>query len=150
MKTYNYFELNELVKSICNAHPLINDYFVNKYRINDSDNINYPVVSFTVNTIRSQENILTFNVNMLYADRLTDRRDNEITVQSTGTGNLIEIINAIRELAPFVIQDNYSITPFTEQFADNCAGVFATFDIHVPHYLGECHWIKKVCVDCTE
>lgn len=148
MKNYNLFELNNLIKSICDAHPLINDYFINKYRATESDNINYPLLACTVNSVISNENTLTFNVNMLYADRLTDRRDNEISVQSTGVSSLMEVVNAMKELAPLEIDNGYSITPFTEQFADNCAGVFATLSIQVPHYLGECHWVKKTCIDC--
>jgi len=148
MKNYNLFELNNLIKSICNAHPLINDYFINKYRVVESDNINYPLLACTVNYITSAENTLTFNVNMLYADRLTDQRDNEITVQSIGVSSLIEVVNALKELAPVAVDDSYNITPFTEQFADNCAGVFATLNIETPHYIGQCNWVDKTCIDC--
>lgn len=148
MKNYNLFEFTELVKSIAAAHPFVNDFRISRYSVNESDNINYPVIALTINSITIKENTQAFDFNILFADRLTEQRDNEITAQTTGISTIIEILNAIKEHTTIDIDDNYILTPFTEQFADNCAGVFARVSSEVPNYLGECTWIDPKCIKC--
>lgn len=147
-KDYNLFEIINLINKICDAHPKINTFFTNVYRLNDSNDIIYPVISLTVNNITRQENTIDYNINILYSDRLTENRDNQIVVQSSGTSAIIEIFNLIENHTNISPSIGYQLTPFTEQFADNTAGIFATLTLKVPNYIGECHWIDIKCIEC--
>lgn len=147
-RDYNLFELTKLISQICDAHPHVNDFFTSVYRLNDTDNIVYPVVSLTINNITANENTIDYNINLLYADRLTENRDNNISIQSIGTTTLIEIINFLGEKTTLLKPLGYQITPFMEQFADNCSGVFSQLTLKAPNYIGSCHWIDSKCIDC--
>lgn len=147
-KDYNLYELTELIKRLCNAHPLVNDFMTSVYRLNDTDDVNYPAIALTINSATPQQNTIDFNINLLYADRLTDNRDNDISIQSTGIGILLEMLNVIEENANVVIPTGNQILPFMEQFADNTAGVFTSVTLTVPNYIGDCYWLDPDCLDC--
>lgn len=146
-KGVNLYELHDVFRKVFQAHPLVNDFHVNKYRLNDTDDIGYPAVVFTVNGMTKNGTLLTYNINLLYADRLTDSRDNETNIQSIGTTVLIEGINAVSDVLEISV-DNYTLNPFTEQFADNTAGVVATISVEAPVNIGECYWMDIECLEC--
>lgn len=147
-RNYNLFELTNLLRNVFLSHPFVNDFMVNKYRLNDTDNITYAACVFTVNSITRQDNLLSFDTNILYVDRLNDKRDNEMAIQSTGLSVMIECLNAIKENTEVAIQTDFTSTPFTEQFADNTAGIFARVTMQVPSYIGNCDWLDPDCIHC--
>lgn len=147
-RDYNLLELTNLIRKLCKAHPVVNDFMTSVYRLNDTKDINYPAVALTINNAIPQENTINFNINLLYADRLTDNRDNAINIQSTGIGVLIEMMNAINENTNVIIPVGNQITPFMEQFADNTAGVFTSITLTVPSYIGNCYWIDPTSLEC--
>ena len=148
MNDYNLFEFTKLIERIVDAHPLINSFFVGKYTVNESDNVVYPALALTINAVTNQSSTLTFDCNLLYADRLTDRRDNETSIQSVGVSSIVEVLNALNAHTLSELDESYTITPFSEQFADNCAGVFTRINVVLPSYIGECEWINSECITC--
>lgn len=147
-KDYNLYEFAKLIERACQAHPLVNDFLFSVYRINDTDNITYPVVALTLNSVTKRQNTIDFNINLLYADRLTDNRDNVLTAQSEGVTVLLEMMNVLSTHTNTLVPDDYQITPFKEQFADNTAGAFVAATIKAPNYLGECFYFDPECIEC--
>lgn len=145
----NMYEFVKMVGRVFESHPFVNSFFEGVYKISDSDNVDYPLVALTINNISRNERTINYNINLLYADRLTDNRDNKLAVQSTGTNVLLEGLNAIDwRIDSLSVTEGYSITPFTEQFADNCAGVFTTVSIESVNPIGDCEWLDCSCFEC--
>lgn len=72
----------------------------------------------------------TATVNLFYIDRLTKFDDNNrLTVQDTAVQTLH---NILLQLAEEYDVENESYTLFTQKFADNCAGAYATLKITLP------------------
>lgn len=72
----------------------------------------------------------TATVNLFYIDRLTKFDDNNrLQVQDTAVQTLH---NILLQLAEEYDVENESYTLFTQKFADNCAGAYATLKITLP------------------
>lgn len=114
---------------------IVNDY----YRINELPNIEYACVGVqqTQHEVISP-NVVRYGLHMVYADRLTADKSNELQVQSDGMLILGNIINALTTLRDVEVVDNISFETFTQRFADECAVVVATFEVESTYDLGEC------------
>lgn len=147
----NIYELTEDMRAICLSHPDVNNFLYGVYRIADEKDILYPLVSFTLdNVAHYNDNLISITFNLLYADRLTQDRSNEDIIQSVGTSAIFECMNAFKKRGKALdVQQGYTVRPFTEQFADNCAGVVATITVQAPSFIGQCEWIEvKDCYSC--
>jgi hypothetical protein len=150
-KGRSLFDIVRLFRNVCTQHPLVNDFFEGVYGISSADNITYSLIALTVQNVTRQSGTspyLTYTVNLLYADRLTENRDNRLAIQSTGITVLSEIINAIESLDQLTLGGMLTFSPFTEQFADNCAGVVTTLSIQVADPIGDCYWLDTECFEC--
>ncbi|MCD8030486.1 MAG: hypothetical protein LUF85_06615 [Bacteroides sp.] len=147
-KDYNLYELTKMLERICQAHPIVGNFLTNVYQLGETDDITYPVVALTLNNVTRRENTLDFSLNILYADRLTDNRDNTITAQSVGITVLLEMLNLLHNHTNVIVPGDYQIIPFQEQFADNTAGVYVPVILKVPNYVGDCTWIDPDCIEC--
>lgn len=150
-KVKNTYEILKDIKAVFLSHPDVNEYMYGVYKLGDTKNIKYPIVALTKENISNVNNsILSMTFNILYADRLTDSRDNMEYIEATGESVILECLNYIRNCGHKIgITDVFSIRPFTEQFADNCAGVVTTITIQFPSFIGQCDWIKvDECLKC--
>lgn len=148
LKGYKLFEVAQLFRRVAGQHPFVNTFFEGVYRVEDSSNVKYPCLAFTVNSITKQSNLLVLEVNLLWADRMTENRDNIMTASSVGTEVLNELLNAVDEFTDISVQEGYTIRPFWGQFSDDCAGVTTTATIQVPNPIGDCHWLDPDCLKC--
>lgn len=147
MNDFNLFEFVKMLEKTCLCSGVINSFFESRYSLNSSDNVNYPVISFTVNTITKNEGFLNIDCNILYADRLTNDRYNRLSIQSTGVNFLSELINSISDNLSIDVQSP-SMSVFSEQFSDNCAGVVSRQTFVVPSAIANCYdLIPKCCYD---
>lgn len=149
----NYIEFIELLEQISLQHPLINNFYTGTYRLNSTDDITYPALVLTFNSINvsvTDPTFTTFNINLLYADRLTDDRSNLHEIQSLGITVISEIIQALILYYNIQVTTNILFNPFKEQFADNTAGVVATINISIPSATGNCYWFdpSTKCKKC--
>lgn len=149
MKTYNYYELVKYIGEVCLAHPFVNNYYSGVYRVNTESDICYPCIAFTLNNTTQQDNTITYNFNLLYADRLTDGLDNALELQSTGIDVLMEIRNALNEYFYHFSFDGGSISTYRGQFSDLCAGaVLDSIQLTVPSHIGNCYYLGDLNVGC--
>lgn len=90
----------------------------------------YAAVVATFQSASIVDDNYTATVNLFYIDRLTKFDDNNrLQVQDTAVQTLH---NILLQLAEEYDVENESYTLFTQKFADNCAGAYATLKITLP------------------
>lgn len=96
------------------------------FRLNSCSDAKYGVFAFVEGQHSGDVNsdFVKYQFSLFYVDRLTAKGDNLLDIHSTG---VMTIDNIIRRLADYgVAADTYTITPFSQRFLDECAGVYAT------------------------
>lgn len=144
---YNYRDIAEEIKGVCSQHPEVGQVVFNEYSIDTTGDICYPVIAITPNPHTIGPDITIYSFNLLFADRLTEARDNTLIAQSKGIDILAEIVNVMRNELDMDIQDDLSISVYSGQFADQVAGSVATVNFIVPSNIGMCDWfnIEPLC-----
>lgn len=90
----------------------------------------YAAVVTTFQSASIVDDNYTATVNLFYIDRLTKFDDNNrLQVQDTAVQTLH---NILLQLAEEYDVENENYTLFTQKFADNCAGAYATLKINLP------------------
>lgn len=153
MVKLSYMSLVRLIETISQRHPNVNSFYLNRYQLNQVDNVCYAAVVMTTNSVSVTDNITTVSFNLLYADRLTTTRCNCLQIQTEGIRILTEIINAVRNVGKDIknLDYNYEISTveytiqlFSEGFADSTAGAFASVSMSFASEIGACDWIKDI------
>lgn len=112
------------------VHTVIeNDIF----KLNDLPNVKYGVFAFTQgqHTSTTAGPFTTYGFTLFYVDRLNEDRSNQIQIQSTGERTLRNILLILND--ENVESSQYTIQPFTQRFADECAGVYCEVSLSVPN-----------------
>ena len=90
----------------------------------------YAAVVTTFQSASIVDDNYTATVNLFYIDRLTKFDDNNrLQIQDTAVQTLH---NILLQLSEEYDVENESYTLFTQKFADNCAGAYATLKITLP------------------
>ena len=136
----NLYKIINTFKHISLEHPLVHrfaegDVYAN---LNEDKEKKYPVINLDIDNITVGANFQTVTGNLFYIDRLLDDESNRVEVQSAGMRTLQSIINKIVEEMPWN-WTSQTYNPFTEKFADLCAGVYVTFTMEVP--------AEEICAD---
>lgn len=128
-----YFELLKTIKNISTTHVLVNEYGEGDiYEHLNSGEHKYPCVFLTVTNIESSVSSTLYNFTLFYTDRLIESGDNRTNIQSTGINVIQQILNRLIQEYPTYEVTNTNFTPFTEKFADMCAGVFCDVTFEDP------------------
>lgn len=100
--------------------------------LNANPSVQYAAVILTQGQHQQDERFNHFRFSIFYVDRLeSDMDSNRIQIQSTGKEVLNNIIRTLT--SKFDAEcDDITYQPFTQRFADECAGVFASVVIDVP------------------
>lgn len=115
---------------------IINDI----YRENAFANVDYGVVAIIQNEHSVGDNIVTYNLTLVYVDRLAKDGSNELDIQSDGMLTLTNIINAfVGEVDDASIEGDVTFTAYNQRFVDDCAGVYADVAISVTSNMGICY-----------
>lgn len=104
---------------------------------NGKPSIEYGCLNVDVTNVQRSENLSTYTVYLYYADRLLQDNSNEYEVKSTAELVLTNIINYCGEYLGD-IEPIWTITFFNQQFADNLAGGYVSFQLEVKSELGIC------------
>lgn len=121
------------LKAAALGQPAIQQVVENDvYRLNAEPSVQYGVFGYVQGTHRSEgADLMRWSFTLLYIDRLTEDRGNEVEVQSTGIAVLQNITRAVEAALGTEAQD-IEFTPFTERFADECAGQMARVSFVTP------------------
>ena len=126
----NYYNLLRTLKSLSNTHSLVNDYAEGDvYEYMNSGMHKYPCVFMTMNNITSDTESTNYAFTMFYIDRLISDGSNKINVQSIGVQVIKQILSKLFDIYPEIEISSTEYTPFTEKFADDCAGVFCQISL---------------------
>ncbi len=101
------------------------------YRLNDMPDVKYGVFAFTQgeHTSTTDQGFTTYGFSLFYVDRLNEDRSNQIQIQSTGSRTLRNILLILQDEG--IESGQYTIRPFNERFADECAGVYCDVQLTV-------------------
>lgn len=123
----NLFQLIHTIKNTAGKANLVSS-------VKDGDvyeNLNsgtqtYPVVNVTIDNITKDETgTSNVTMNIFYIDRLEDNNRNKTQVQSSAVTVLEQIMNKLEDEQAFDFTSK-TFYPFTEKFADLCAGSYVT------------------------
>lgn len=123
----NLFQLIHTIKNTAGKANLVSS-------VKDGDvyeNLNsgtqtYPVVNVTIDNITKDETgTSSVTMNIFYIDRLEDNNRNKTQVQSSAVTVLEQIMNKLEDEQAFDFTSK-TFYPFTEKFADLCAGSYVT------------------------
>lgn len=101
------------------------------YRINSLPDIDYRIFAITQNQHRSNEQFITYSLNLFLVDRWDETLDNQLNVQSDGIIALKEILNRFVATHPDIWIGNISYQPFYQRFKDITAGIYATVEFNI-------------------
>lgn len=132
------FETIRTINEIAAAEPNINTLVLsgNVFDLNTNNTtVKYSAFcceQMTPSGHQRYEDNMIFGFRFYFVDRLTEDSKNKIEIQSKGIQTLENIINKIRDLDVFGIQDGYYYSVFTNRFEAWCAGVYAEVNIQAP------------------
>ena len=101
------------------------------FRLNEMPNVKYAAFAFTQgqHTSATDGDFTTYGFSLFYVDRLNEDRSNQIQIQSTGERTLRNILLILTDAGIEAAQ--YTIQPFNQRFADECAGVYCDVQLTV-------------------
>ncbi len=114
------------------------------FKLNDMPNVKYGVFAFTQgqHTSTTEGAFTTYGFSLFYIDRLNEDRSNQIQIQSTGERTLRNILLILADQG--IESSQYTIQPFNQRFADECAGVYCDVSLSVPND-GTCpDWVPAI------
>lgn len=135
------YEIINKLKDIAISKPNIN--YVGDgdvYTLNSLPNIDYSVFFITQNDHSVDSDVITYNLNLFYIDRISDSEDNTLNIQSDGMLQLTNIINTLVFSEDVDVDGEINFVPFIQRFADNCSGVYCTVRFVVDNNLGTCSY----------
>lgn len=145
----NLTELNNFIKTLSLAYPTVRNYGEGDvYEALNSGNNEYPTIFLTISEISTNEDITNITATLFYIDRLLDDNSNRLNIQTVGTNALKAILEKATEWSRINLE-TITYTPFTEKFADLCAGVFAQFSIQINDEL-DCGSYESVTLTIKE
>lgn len=103
------------------------------FKLNDLPNVKYSVFAFTQgqHTSTTDGPFTTYRFTLFYVDRLNEDRSNQVQIQSTGERTLRNILLILA--GQDIESSQYTIQPFNQRFADECAGVYCEVALSVPN-----------------
>lgn len=125
-------EVIKAIEAVASNQPAIGMIVENDvFRLNTLKSAKYGVFAFVQgqHSADVQSDLITFNFNFFYVDRLTDGDANQLEIQSTGVEVLSNIINTLYNDGMEIT--SYNFTSFNQRFTDECAGVYTNVSISV-------------------
>lgn len=124
----NLYSFIENLKNVSLAHYDVKEFNCGDvYGVMNKKNHKYPCVVLTVDNIQKGQNDTNIvNGNLFYIDRQLADESNKLYIQSQGVSVLNNIFNKSYQNIGYPF-DTQQFTPFSEKFADLCAGAYCTF-----------------------
>lgn len=133
------YQINEKLKEISLRHPFVQEYAEGDiYEYLNSGEHKYGLSFLTVDRVEVNDDFQTLQASLFYVDRLTNDEANRLQIQNTGISTLQVILNELIEEVPSISVEMETYIVFTAQFADLCAGVYATISIRYENTDGLC------------
>lgn len=122
-----------VMEMIASKEPAISSICRNDiYKLNENLSARYGVFAWQQRSHSTSvdSSFYRFNFQLFYVDRVSANRSNELEAQSVGVQVLDNILLQLSDVGIYVLPD-YVFQPFTQRFADDCAGVYANVTLEV-------------------
>lgn len=129
----NLWQVIRAIEQTAAKQPPVNTVVRNDiFRLNASPVVKYSTFAWLQGEHRVQEDsdLIEWSFTFFYVDRLTENRDNEIQIQSTGIEILENVLRGLEEAGIFA--GEHTFQTFNQRFADECAGVFCRVTLETP------------------
>jgi len=101
--------------------------------LNSNPSLRYDVFYITPNQYTLEGDFNRFSFNLFYISRLENiDGDNMLQIQSIGKELLDNIVRTFCEEYESEVYGGIYYQPFTQRFADECAGIYMTVTLEVP------------------
>ena len=103
------------------------------FKLNACPDARYAALAWVqgVHTLTEDGRILRVSLTLFYIDRLNELQDNTLAIQSAGVEVLSSVLQRLDEDGIYT-EGQITYQPFTQRFADECAGVFANVILTAP------------------
>lgn len=134
--------IERIVATQPNIHTIVRN---DVYKLNSIPDVKYGVIAWTQGTHQMdyRSGMATYQIYLFYIDRKSDRSNIETEIVSFGVQVLNNIIFTLSAQDIFI--DEAQVQPFTQRFADDCAGAYVTLNIQVP--IDRCHEDYTTAID---
>ena len=124
----------DTITAIASGERNVNSVVVGDiYEMDARPDIKYCTFGLTQNEHTEDENFIMYDFNLFYIDRLTnDESSNEILIQSTSIQVLRNIVRKTCQYLDIDVYRQLVYYPFTQKFADLCAGAYVNVVFSVP------------------
>ena len=123
------YELVRHIEEVAAQQPNINLIVENDIdKFNTLADAEYGVFAYVMgqHSANTSSDFVSYNFTLYYIDRLTADGSNLLDVQSVGVRTLDNVIRTLVDKHPEIKARDYSFQPYTDSYADQCAGVYAT------------------------
>ena len=125
-------DLIKKLEDVAIKQPQVNEIVPSDvYQLNERAGVMYGVFAWTQGQHVKDfvQGMTAYTFNLFYVDRLTADHKNKTEIQSVG---LQVWGNILRSFTDYIGVSDARFQPFTERFADECAGVYCTVTLTVP------------------
>lgn len=129
----NLNQLYSHIKNIAELKVGVNSVFLeDPYSAWNTHEVKYGSLCVYIETGNVVDNIITYNVNIYWSDRITENGDNIFQIQSEGINIINDIVLDLENSTDIVGIGYNSFTVFKQKFVDFLAGVYTTIQISTP------------------
>lgn len=129
----NLNELYEKIKYIAQLKVGVNSvYLEDPYTAWNTHDVKYGSLSVYIEGGNVVDNIITYNVNMYWGDRITETGDNIFQIQSEAINIINDIVLDLEQCEDIVGIGYNSFTVFKQKFVDFLAGAYTTIQVSTP------------------
>lgn len=126
-------EIYEIIKALAFKQPNVHQ-FVDEFEYLNREDTKYSAVICQQQEHNVFEDRITYNFYIGYADRLNDKKNNKIQIQSIGIQLINNIVNSLLNNEDLDLVTIGRIIPVTQKFSAECACVYGLLSITVPMY----------------
>ena len=126
------------LKEFAKQQKFVNSVFLGSVydNWNSTPNNGYGSINIDITSATISGNMQQLQISLYYGDRMVQDGSNEYEVKATGELVLANIINYASTLGD--VFDDYTITFFRQQFADDLAGAYVEFTLEVTRDIDSC------------
>lgn len=103
------------------------------YVVLNSLHIHYPIVMSQLNYVRYEDEVMVANISLYYAGKQLNDSSNIYDLQDTGFKVIYNILKHLVNDYELQAVESIQLNPFSQRFADICAGAYADINVYIPN-----------------
>ena len=122
-------ELTKAVEGVAKLQPAVKMIVPEDiFRLSNEMSAKYGVFAWTqgAHSVDVESGMAIYTLTLFYVDRLLEDKTNAVEIHSVGVGTLTNVVRGVVDNGDVWVDTALNFTTFSQRFADECAGVFAT------------------------